>query len=297
MGFELVLGQVISGLVRSSFLFLVTIGLTLIYGVLGVLNLAHVSFYMLGAYVTVSAWRLFQAYAFAYWISILATCLVMAAIGLFIELVLMRRLYSHISSEILLATFALIYIFSDLAKLAWGVGMYSIPKPAILANPIATVGMASFPASSAFALGVSVLVGLCLWFWLNKTKYGNIIRAVQSDREAVSVLGIAVPRIYSFVFALSALLAGLAGAVWMATGIVQPGSLDNAMLPQLFCVMVIGGLGSLAGTGLASVVIGLTFALSILVIPKAGMVSIFAVTGLILLIRPWGLMGSKERTE
>ena len=244
---DIVMAQIVSGLVRGSFLFLVTIGLTLIYGVLSVLNVAHVSFYMLGAYFACTFWKIMQGYDFSYWVAIPLTCLTMGTIGLIIEVVLMRRLYTRIQGEVL--------------------------------------------------LGIAVLVGVGLWFWLHRTKFGKIVRATQSDREMVSALGIPVPLIYTSVFAISALLAGLAGAVWVATGIVQPGRLDMPMLPQVFCTMVIGGMGSLVGTAAAALIVGEVFALSILIAPKAGMVAIFVVTALILIILPWGLFGTKGRLE
>jgi len=295
---DVVLGQIVSGLTRASFLFLLTAGLTLIYGVLSVLNVAHVSFYMLGAYFTWTFWQILQAYDFSYWVAIPLACITMAAIGFIIEFVLMRRLYSRIQPEVLLATFALIYIFSDVAKLAWGVQVHSITdKPEILTRSLGTIGVASFPASVAFTIGVAVLVGVGLWFWLQRTKFGKIVRATQSDREMVAALGMPVPLIYTLVFVISAFLAGLAGAVWVATGIVQPGRLDIPMLPQVFCVMVIGGMGSFLGTALAAIIVGEVFALSILVVPKAGMVAIFVVTGIILAFRPWGLFGTKGRLE
>lgn len=295
---DVVLGQIVSGLTRASFLFLLTAGLTLIYGVLSVLNVAHVSFYMLGAYFTWTFWQILQGYDFSYWVAIPLACITMAAIGFIIEFVLMRRLYSRIQPEVLLATFALIYIFSDVAKLAWGVQVHSITdKPEILTRSLGTIGVASFPASVAFTIGVAVLVGVGLWFWLQRTKFGKIVRATQSDREMVAALGMPVPLIYTLVFVISAFLAGLAGAVWVATGIVQPGRLDIPMLPQVFCVMVIGGMGSFLGTALAAIIVGEVFALSILVVPKAGMVAIFVVTGIILAFRPWGLFGTKGRLE
>ena len=298
MEIDIVLGQIVSGLTRASFLFLLTAGLTLIYGVLSVLNVAHVSFYMLGAYLTWTFWEIFQAYDFSYWVAIPLACITMAAIGFIIEFVLMRRLYSRIQPEVLLATFALIYIFSDAAKLVWGVQVHSITdKPEILTRSLGSIGMASFPVSIAFTIGAAVLVGVCLWFGLQRTKFGKIVRATQSDREMVSALGMPVPQIYTGVFVVSALLAGLAGAVWVATGIVQPGRLDIPMLPQVFCVMVIGGMGSFLGTAVAAVIIGEVFALSILVAPKAGMIAIFAVTGIVLAFRPWGLFGTKGRLE
>lgn len=295
---DIVLAQIVSGLMKGSFLFLITAGLTLIYGVLSVLNVAHVSLYMLGAYFTWTLWQILQAYDFSYWVAIPLACLIMAVVGLFIDFVLMRRLYPRIQVEVLLATFALIYIFSDVAKLAWGVETHSITNmPEILTRSLGTIGVASFPTTVAFTVGIAVLAGVGLWFWLQKTKFGKIVRATQSDREMAAALGMRVPLIYSSVFALSALLAGLAGAVWVATGIVQPGRLDIPMLPQVFCVMAMGGMGSFVGTAVAAIIVGEVYALSILVAPKAGMVAIFVVTFIVLAIRPWGLFGTKGRIE
>lgn len=292
---DIVLGQVVSGLMRGSFLLVVTVGLTLIYGVMSVLNLAHVSFYMLGAYFACTFWELLGGYGFSYWVSIPLTCLTIAIIGVFIEFVLIRHLYSRIQPEVLLATFALIYIFSDVAKLTWGLQIHCIDKPEVLTKPILTIGVVSFPGSVAFTIGAAALVVFGLWFWLQRTKFGKIVRATQSNREMVSALGLRVPMIYRVVFTSSAFLAGLAGAIWVATGIVQPGRLDFTMLPQVFCVLAMGGMGSIAGTAVAAIIIGEVYALSILVAPKAAMVAIFAVTGTVLAIRPWGLLGSKER--
>lgn len=294
---DLILGQVFSGLMRAFFLCLVTAGLTLIYGVMSVLNVAHVSFYMLGAYFTCTFWRLLQASNFSYWVSIPLTCATMGLIGLLVELVLMRRLYRRIQAEMLVATYALIYILGDLAKMTWGLRTHSIIKPVVLTRPIATIGSASFPASVAFSGGVTALVMLGVWFWLHRTRFGRVVRAVQSDREMVGALGIHVPRVYTAVFTASTVLAGLAGAVWVATGAVERGMLDVAMLPQVFCVMVTGGMGSFAGTAVAALILGEAYALSILVAAKAAMISLYVVTAVILLARPWGLLGTRGRLE
>jgi len=297
MEWEILFGQLISGLMKASILFLITSGLTLIFGVLGVLNLAHVSLYMLGAYFTCTFWELLEGTGISYWLAVPLACATVAGIGLLIEVVLMRRLRSRIQPEVMLATFALIYIFSDIAKLTWGVQMYSIPKPEALSKPVVTLGAVTFPASIAFTIAVALFVGVGLWFWLQRTRSGRIVRATQSDREMVSALGINVPFVYAAVFVASAALAGLAGAVWVATGIVQPGRLDIPMLPQVFCVMIIGGLGSFKGTAVAAIMVGLAFSFSILIAPKAGMFVLFVVTAIVLVVRPWGLFGQKGRLE
>jgi branched-chain amino acid transport system permease protein len=252
---------------------------------------------MLGAYLTYTFWVIFQAYDFSYWVAIAMACLAMAIIGLIVEFVLMRHLYNRIQAEMLLVTFALIYVFSDLVKLIWGVESYSVDKPEILNQSLGTIGVVAYPATVTFTIVIGVLVAGALWFWLARTKFGKIVRATQSEREMVSALGKTVPLIYSLVFVISAVLAGLAGAVWMATSFAQPYSLDLPMLPQVFVVMAVGGMGSLVGAFVASMIIGEVYAMSVLLVPRAIMIVIFVVAAVVLMIRPWGLFGTRGRLE
>jgi branched-chain amino acid transport system permease protein len=297
MAVEDILAQIVSGLTRGSILFLISAGLSLVFGVLSVLNVAHVSFYMLGAYLTYTFWALFQTYDFSYWLAIPLTCLAMAAIGFLVELVLMRHLYNRIQAEMLLVTFALIYVFSDLVRIIWGVDSYAVTTPAILSQYAGKIGAVSFPNSDAFTISMAVLLASVLWFWFARTDSGKLVRATQSEPEMVSALGKPVPLIYSIIFVISAVLAGLAGAVWMTTSFAQPYSLDLPMLPQVFIVMAIGGMGSLIGAFVASMLIGLVYAMSVLLVPRAVMVVIFVVAAVVLMIRPWGLFGAKGRLE
>jgi len=294
MEMDLLLSQIIAGLTRGSIYYLMIVGMTLLYGVLGVLNVAHVSFFAIGAYVTYMFWAMLQDYTFSYWVAIPLTLLTMAAIGLFIEFVLMRLLYKRIMVESLLATFGLIYVFTDLIKIVFGVSGFSIKSP-ILAHSLMTIGATTVSVATVFTIAVALVVAGLLWFWLEKTRTGKIVVATQSDREMVSALGFRVPLIYTSLFVVSAIMAGLAGAMWMATGVAQPYRLDMPMLGPAFVILVVGGMDSMRGTFLAAMLMGVIFALSVVFFPRGGMLIIYAVALLVLAFRPWGFFGTKGR--
>jgi branched-subunit amino acid ABC-type transport system permease component len=290
---ELILQQLLSGLVRGSLLFIVTSGLTLIFGVVGVMNMAHFSFYMVAAYLTWTFWRIFLPSPSSFWISMIATSVVMILIGLVIERLLFRRMYNRILSEQLLASFALIYIFSDLVKILWGLEFRYVTRPVILTRSISILGN-PFPNYNSFVLVLGVFIACGIWFLLYRTKFGRIVRACHSYREMVGALGIPVPLLYTIVFALSVLLAGLGGIAWTMMGMINLG-LDHSLLIEAFCVMVIGGMGSFLGTAVGSLICGVVYALSILIEPRIATLLIFIITGIVLTLRPWGLFGAKGR--
>jgi branched-chain amino acid transport system permease protein len=290
---ELIFNQLLSALARGALLFIVTSGLTFIFGVIGVMNLAHFSFYMIAAYLTWTFWRVFTPYAFSFWASMILTSITMIVIGVIIERILMRRLYARILSEQILATYALFYIFTDITKFFWGPTFLSITRPAILSRPVSIIGN-PFPSYHIFVISLGIVIAFGIWFLLYKTKFGRIVRACHSHREMVNALGIPVPFIYTVVFAISALLAGLGGIAWTMVGMINLG-LDQSLLIEAFCVMVIGGLGSFLGTAVGSLICGVVYALSILVEPRIATLLIFIITGIILVVRPWGLFGIKGR--
>ena len=208
----------------------------------------------------------------------------------------MRALYRRIQAEMLLVTFSLIYVFSDLIRIVFGESGCSI-KSDLLSHRLLTIGATTIPVSVVFTVGVAIMVAFFLWFVLEKTRTGKIIRATQFDREMVSALGVRVPLIYTSIFVVSAIMAGLAGAMWMATGVAQPYQLDLPIMPVVFVILVAGGMDSLLGTFLAAMLFGEVFALSIVFLPRAGMIVIFAVAFVILAVRPWGFFGTKGRLE
>jgi len=293
MDISLIFAQFLSGLSRGMMLFLIASGLSLIFGVMNILNFAHASFWLVGAYFCYTFWYLMQDFGFGMWVSIPLAALALAAIGWVIEVVLIRRVYNRELSEQLLLTYGMILVLGDLTKLIWGVEDKLITRPPLVAGPIFFFGM-PFDSYFVFVLLVGFAVAVGLWWFLKKTRYGHIVRAAVFSREMVSALGIPIPRIYTGVFVLGIFIAGLAGAVQAPVGSITLG-MDMAVVVQAFCVVVIGGFGSLLGTFVGSIIVGEVYAFSILFWPQGALVLIFIVTAFILIVRPWGLFGTPMR--
>ena len=293
MDASLIFAQFLSGLSQGMMLFLVASGLSLIFGVMNILNFAHASFWLIGAYVCYTFWSLLQNHNFALWVSIPLAALVLALIGWVIEVVLIRRVYNRGLPEQLLLTYAMVLVFGDLIKIIWGVDDKLIARPPLVQDPVFIFGM-PFDSYFIFVILVGLAVAVGLWWFLKRTRYGHIIRAAVFSREMVSALGIPIPRIYTGVFALGIFIAGLAGAVQAPVGSITLG-MDMSIVIQAFCVVVIGGFGSLLGTFVASILVGEVYAFSILYWPQGALVLIFLVTACILVIRPWGLFGTPSR--
>ena len=293
MDISLIFAQFLSGLSRGMMLFLIASGLSLIFGVMNILNFAHASLWLVGAYLCYTFWYLMQDYGFGMWVSIPLAALSLAAIGWVIEVVLIRRVYNRELSEQLLLTYGMILVLGDLTKLIWGVEDKLITRPPLVAGPIFFFGM-PFDSYFVFVLLVGFAVAVGLWWFLKKTRYGHIVRAAVFSREMVSALGIPIPRIYTGVFVLGIFIAGLAGAVQAPVGSITLG-MDMAVVVQAFCVVVIGGFGSLLGTFVGSIIVGELYAFSILFWPQGALVLIFIVTAFILIVRPWGLFGTPMR--
>ena len=293
MDFSLVMAQCLSGLVRGMMLFLIASGLSLIFGVMNILNFAHASLWLVGAYFCYTFWYLLQDYGFGLWLSIALASLTLAVIGWLIEVVLIRRVYDRELPEQLLLTYAMVLIIGDLIKLIWGVEDRIIARPPLVAGPVFFLGT-PFDSYFIFVILIGLSVAIGLWLFLKKTRYGQIVRAAVFSREMVSALGIPIPRIYTGVFVLGIFIAGLAGAVQAPVGSITLG-MDMAVIIQAFCVVVIGGFGSLLGTFVGSIIVGEVYAFSILFWPQGALVLIFIVTALILIVRPWGLFGTPMR--
>jgi branched-chain amino acid transport system permease protein len=290
---ELIVNQLFSGLVRSALYFLVTSGLTLLFGVVGTLNMSHFSLYMFASYVTWTFGTLLKAHQFSFWLASLFCLLTMTVFAIIIELLVMRRIYKRQLGDQLLLTFAMVFILDDVAKMIWGSSPLFLTRPAILTS-IATFGKVNLPASGIFLVVLGLVSGLITWVILAKTRLGRISRAAYSHKEMLPALGIPIHRVYLFMFVLSVLLASLAGVAWTVLGMVDLGQ-AHSLLIECFCVMVIGGMGSFAGTALSSLICGLSYSFAILIVPKLATAFIFFLAGIVLLIRPWGLMGKVGR--
>jgi len=293
MDITIILAQFMSGLSQGMMLFLIASGLSLIFGVMNILNFAHATLWLAGAYFCYTFWHLMQGSALGLWVAIPLAALCMAVVGWVIEVVLIRRVYDRALPEQLLLTYGLILVINDLIKLTWGVQDKMITRPPLVAGPVFFFGT-PFDSYFIFVILLGFSVGIGLWLFLKKTRYGHIVRAAVFSREMVSALGIPIPRIYTGVFVLGIFIAGLAGAVQAPVGSITLG-MDTSVVVQAFCVVVIGGFGSLLGTFVGAFIVGEVYAFSILFWPQGAMVLIFLVTAFILIVRPWGLFGTPMR--
>jgi branched-subunit amino acid ABC-type transport system permease component len=267
-------------------LWLVAAGLTLIFGVLGVVNFAHGSFYMLGAYVT---FWVMTSVANNFWLALIIAPLVVGAIGGVVERFFLKPIYRLATEYQILLTYAFVLIFADLAKILWG-AMYVVPPtPWGFEGAISILGR-GFPIFNLFVVIVGPLVFAAIWLFINKTKYGTLIRAASSDREMASAIGINAPRLFTAVFMLGTALAALGGGLALPIESVSIG-MGDLIIVQCFIVAVIGGLGSLKGAFVGAIIIGLLSSFGILFIPVWEAAISFVLMALVLALRPWGMFG------
>lgn len=281
--------QVLSGLTYSLFLFLIASGLSLIFGVLRILNFAHGSFYMLGAYLTYHFVSLFHDTPNHFWMAVIFGSFSVAILGGIIERFLLRRLYLHEQLNQLLFTYALVLLISDLVKIIWGTEQLSVSRPALLKGSIPIFDQ-FFPLYNLFIILLGPLIAFLFWLILYRTRYGRIIRAAALDRETLGALGVNVNRLFTIVFMIGCWLGGLGGALVSPVTAIVPG-MDVHIIINAFIVVVIGGLGSFWGTLLSAVIIGQMISLGILILPKLSIVFIYILMVIVLILRPWGLLG------
>ena len=278
----------LSGLAQASSLFLVAAGLSLIFGVTRIVNFAHGSLYMIGAYVAVSLIARWPGSG-GYWAAILAAALIAGILGALIEIVVLRRLYASPELQQLLATFGLVLIVQDLALKLWGADEILGPRAPGLGGSVRLLGQ-SIPQYDLFLMIVGPAVFGGLWLLLNRTRWGVLVRAATQDREMAAALGINERVLFTSVFFLGSALAGLGGALQVPREAVNL-QMDLAMVVEAFVVVVVGGMGSITGAFVAAVLIGLLHAFGILYFPKITLVLVFLVMAIVLVLRPHGLMG------
>ena len=284
MSAEFWITQTFNGLSYGALLFLLASGLSLIFGVMRIVNLAHGSYFMLGGYVGLSVvWR-----TGSFVLALLAGAVAIALVGIAMERLFLRRLPGQTLGQVLMTVgFAL--IFQDVALLVWGGDPYTIPVPAVLQGAVAT-GSLRFPTYRIFIIGVAFLIGAALWLALDRTRVGAMIRAAVDDAEMAAGVGIRVPRLSLGVFALGAALAALGGVIGGGFLGVYPGA-DFEVLPYAFVVVIVGGLGSLPGAMVGSVLVGLLDNFGKALFPELSYFTLFAPMALILALRPTGLFG------
>ncbi|MBI4787905.1 MAG: branched-chain amino acid ABC transporter permease [Chloroflexi bacterium] len=283
---------ILAGLTRASVLFVVAAGLTLVFGVLRVINLAHGSLYMIGAFL--ATMFVVQASPFpTFWLAVPLVPIIVGAVGLVVEWGVLRRIYRKAHELQLLGTFALILVFADLTKIVWGRQYRSISLPEPFSGAVNIAGQ-PFPAYNLFVIVWAPLLALALWYTVEKTSLGRMIRAAVSDPEMLEILGINIPRVFTIVFVIGAGLAGLAGVLVAPLGSVGLG-MDVEVLIEAFIVAVIGGLGSFPGALLGAGIIGLMHSFGINISSRLGIALPFVAMVIVLVLRPWGLFGQPER--
>jgi branched-chain amino acid transport system permease protein len=278
------IAQTFNGLSYGALLFLLASGLSLIFGVMRIVNLAHGSYFMLGGYIGLSVvWRT-GSFATA----ALAGAVAVGLIGIGMERFFLRRLPGQTLGQVLM-TIGFALIFQDLALLIWGGDPYTIPTPAVLGG-VVRLGALSFPRYRIFIVLVALAIGVALWLALERTRTGAMIRAAVDDAEMAGGVGINVPVVSLLVFALGACLAALGGVIGGAFLGVYPGS-DFEVLPYAFVVVIVGGLGSLPGAMVGSLLVGLLDNFGKALFPELSYFTLFAPMALILALRPTGLFG------
>jgi branched-chain amino acid transport system permease protein len=284
--------QLLAGVSNGMLLFLISAGLSLIFGVLRIINFAHGALFMFGALIAVSLTALAPGATGSFVAALIGAAAGLAVLGAAIETGLLRRIYRAPHEYQLLLTFALVLILGDAAKLIWGREDNSVQVPALLTGSAQAFGL-TFPIYRLFLIAVGIAVAIGLWFVLHRTRWGIFVRAATIDRGMLSALGVNTRRLFTAVFALGAALAGLGGALAAPIVAVGPG-LHVQVIIDAFVVVVIGGMGSVLGALVASLLVGIVNAFGILAIPGAAVVVTFAVMAIVLIVRPHGLFGAPE---
>jgi len=282
--------QVLVGLSRTTILFIVASGLSLVLGVLRIPNIAHGSLYMIGAFLTYTFATLFGQSALGFWLALTVAPLGVALISFLVERSLFCHLYEREHMMLLLFTFAFSLVIGDMVKLIWGSDYRSLTAPLFLQGSFSISGL-PFPRYNLFLLMLGPLVAAGLWFLTNKTKIGKISRAAAVDREMVGAIGINVSWVFAAVFVIGCYLAGLGGALVAPTQNITQG-MDHAIIIEAFLIVIIGGLGNIWGALLGALIFGLTDSIGILLLPQFAIVFPYMAVVIVLVFRPKGLLKS-----
>lgn len=280
--------QVIIGVSFGSRLFLIALGLTLIFGVMDVLNFAHGVFYMLGGYLTIS---FVTGVVENFWIGIVVASVIVGIIGIIVEMGLLRHLEDPEHLDQLLVTFGVALIVTDLARTIWGTGFYTASPPPSLRFQINTAGV-SLLSYRYFVILVSIVSVFAFWAILQHTNIGRIVRATSTDKHMASLIGVNVPRLYTGVFFAGSILAGIGGGLAVPLQSISTTTSD-AIIVDAFIVVVIGGMGSFIGAFIGAMIVGIFRSTGILLFGGADLFLPFIAMILVLLVRPEGLFGGE----
>ena len=280
---EFLIIQTLNGLVYSMLLFLLALGLSLTFGMLRVVNLAHGAFFLMGAYFGLSAWLLHQSF----WFAVVIAAAGAALIGGLLEKLWLQRFYARSELDQVILTFGFALVFADIMKMVWGKDIHSMPVPPRLRWRRSRSPASSFPSYRLLLIGVGVALFVVTWLAIERTRIGALIRASVADREMVGGLGFNVRLLFTAVFAFGTGLAGLAGVLGAPITGIYPG-LDFEVLITTLIVVVVGGLGSITGAFWASLLIGVAETYGKALLPEIASFIIFGVMAAVLLFRSWG---------
>jgi branched-chain amino acid transport system permease protein len=284
MDFANFLIQLLNSVQYGLLLFMLAAGLTLIFGIMGVVNLAHGSFYMLGAYL---AWSLSKHFG-SLTVAILVGTVLAVAFGLLIEKVLIQHFYHRDHLDQVLLTFGLIYIFEEARSMIWGDDVHGVQIPALLSGSIPLTDNLSYPVYRLFMSGLCIVLALGLYLLISKTRLGMKIRAGAFNREMTEALGVNIKLIHSLVFALGVGLATIAGMIAAPISSVYP-NMGGSVLIMCFVVVVIGGIGSVRGAFVAALLVGFVDTFGKVLLPQVSGMLVYVLMALVLLYKPEGL--------
>jgi len=293
VGFYIV--QFLTGLAEASSLFLVASGLSIIFGVTRIVNFAHGSFYMVGAFLSYYIMQYLSVGMFSFWASILVSALIVGLLGVLIEVLLLKRLYHAPELFMLMATFGVILVIQDLALWLFGAEDLLGPMAPGLDKSVEILG-SYIPEYDLALIVIAPLIFGGIWLLFNKTRWGKLVRAATEDREMLGALGVNQSRLFTSVFFLGSFLAGLGGALQLPKGGADL-LMDFNVIASAFVIVVIGGMGSIQGAFVASLLIGQLNAFGILLFPESTLVLMFVAMAVVLTIRPYGLFGKAEEAR
>jgi branched-chain amino acid transport system permease protein len=282
---SLIVMQLFTGVALGSIYVLLAVGLSLIFGLLTVVNFAHGAMFALGAYVGIFVYGLTDNF----WLALVAVPFIVGAVGLVVERLLVRRLYGRGIDYPLLLTFGLTYVMLDIIRILWGKQGLPLDAPDALSGAV-DLWVGYFPLYRLFLVGVTVILLVALWLFIEKTSYGLVIRAGARDPEIVRVLGIDIARVWLIVFGIGAGMAGLAGMLAAPLQGVFP-EMGTPVLMVAFVVTVVGGMGSLTGAVVAGLLVGVAESFTAILVPQFSQITMYVLMVLVLLLRPQGLFG------
>jgi branched-chain amino acid transport system permease protein len=283
---DLILIQIVNGLQYGLLIFLAASGLTLVFGIMGVINLSHGSFYMLGAYLALTLTSLLGDI----FLALLVGVPLAFAFGVAIEWLFIRHLYTRDHLQQVLLTFGLVLIFNELQRILWGPRPHSVPVPSYLNGSVRLFDIMSYPFYRLVVVGICVLLALAMMLVIQRTRVGRMVRAGESNREMLEALGIDTRWLFRLVFAAGVSLAAAAGIVGAPIESVYPGIGERVLIIS-FVVVVIGGIGSVRGAFIGALLIGLADAFGKVFLPQFASVVIYALMAAVLVVRPGGLLG------